>query len=88
MAISINPVVIGQFIKPTAFDREKTGNVLVLAGVGEINISMGSVDIATKDDFFALFSEAIDIGEEIVVKVEFVLETTGVAFAIGKIDIE
>jgi hypothetical protein len=72
--------MVNKGIYPCSFDGEKPGDMFVFFWPCEVDFLMCGVEVTTDDDILILCFEVVSIGEELVVKIKFVLESCFVFF--------
>ncbi len=88
LAEGIHPAGLHDFIQPGALDGQKTGDILVGFGMGEVDRFMRRVVVSGDQDHFAALSVFLHNLQAAVIKIKFVLQAAIIHFTVGKVNVE
>src|ERR1019366_2748554 len=81
----IDVALVNNLVNPGTFDREEAGVLFILFWSCQIDRSMGSIYIATEDDFVTTLFGLVDIFEESIIKAQFEIEALGTTAAVREV---
>jgi len=82
MTECVDVSMVKEGVDPGAFHGEEPGDMFVFFWSCQVDFFMGGVDVAADDDVVFFCFEVVSVAEELVVEVEFVLESWGVFFLV------